>query len=123
MRIWTVRLFETVADFDILRCGNGVSNILPCPALSPSGASQDAHLLHFPPRLNPPLPLSPQARILELVDRDICSFAMTELLSPQLPRAWRSYFEITFVFGMTSCDAPDGLRAGQGRMLDTVSAP
>ena len=48
---------------------------------------------------------SPQARLLELVDRDICPFAMTELLSPQLPRAWRSYFEITFVFGTTSCDA------------------
>ena len=74
-----------------------VSNILPCPALSPSGASQDAHLLHFPPRLNPPLRLSPQARLLELIDWDVREFAMTELLSPQVTTAWRSDSEITFV--------------------------
>ena len=52
---------------------------------------------NFPPRLNPPLPLSPHAQPPVQGDWDDPSFAMTELISPQLPRAWSSAFKIPFV--------------------------
>ena len=76
---------------------------------------------NFPPCLNPSLPSSPQARLLELVDRDICPFAMTELLSPQLPMAWRSYLEITVVLLDDSPDAAGWFLATAAAMLHCSS--
>ncbi len=42
---------------------------------------------HFPPGLNPPLPLSPRAPPAEQVDRDDRSSPTVKLLSPHLPGA------------------------------------
>ena len=68
-------------------------------------------------RLNPPQPLSPHAQPPVQGDWDDPSFAMTELISPLLPRAWSSSFKSSFVllddfsqcgwwFGKEGDDAP-----------------
>ena len=53
---------------------------------------------NFPPRLNPPLPLSPHAQPPVQGDWDDPSFAMTELIAPLRPRAWSSSFKSLLLF-------------------------